>query len=135
MVGLFWARRLPVGETYTTPIEVDPFGIAPEEKLQLLMEADRGMASVEGITARQSNLIFIKEHKTFANSEGAQVEQNDFTSRAGGCRPRRSAPAKCSAALIPSPTGGCKAALAGSTSCAWTCPGTPSAPPPKPCNF
>jgi len=68
--------------SYTTPVQVDPFTIAPEEKLNLLLEADEGMASVRGITARQGNLIFIKEQKTFANTEGAHVQQTLY--EAGG---------------------------------------------------
>ena len=68
--------------TYSTPLQVDPFTISPDEKLRLLLAVDQGMASVQGITARQSNLIFIKEQKTFANTEGAHVDQTIF--EAGG---------------------------------------------------
>ena len=67
---------------YTTPIHTDPFSISLEEKLELLLEADRRMGSVKGISARTGNLIFIREHKTFANSEGAHVEQTIY--EAGG---------------------------------------------------
>ena len=68
--------------TYTTPIEEDPFTISNDHKLALLMDADQRMASVKGIRSRQGNLIFIKEEKTFANSEGAHVEQTVY--EAGG---------------------------------------------------
>ena len=68
--------------TYTTPIEEDPFTISTDHKLALLMDADQRMASVKGIGSRQGNLIFIKEEKTFANSEGAHVEQTVY--EAGG---------------------------------------------------
>ena len=68
--------------TYTTPIEEDPFTISIDHKLALLMDADQRMASVKGIRSRQGNLIFIKEEKTFANSEGAHVEQTVY--EAGG---------------------------------------------------
>ena len=67
---------------YTTPVKIDPFTISPEAKLALLFEADAAMAPVQGLSARQSNLIFIRERKTFANSEGAMVEQTIF--EAGG---------------------------------------------------
>ena len=67
---------------YSTPIQTDPFSISPTEKLELLLEADRRMGSVKGISARTGNLIFIREHKTFANSEGAHVEQTIY--EAGG---------------------------------------------------
>ena len=61
--------------TYTTPMDVDPFTVAPERKLQVLMDADEAMSKVKGTSARQGNLVFIKERKTFANSQGAYVEQ------------------------------------------------------------
>ena len=67
---------------YSTPFQVDPFTVSPDEKLRLLLEVDQAMASVRGITVRQSNLIFIKEQKTFANTEGAHVEQTIY--EAGG---------------------------------------------------
>ena len=68
---------------YSTPVQVDPFTISPDAKLRLLLEVDQGMASVQGITARQSNLVFIKEQKTFANTEGAHVEQTIYESGGG----------------------------------------------------
>jgi TldD protein len=68
--------------TYTTPIEEDPFSISSDHKLALLMDADQQMASVKGVRSRQGNLVFIKEEKTFANSEGAHVEQTVY--EAGG---------------------------------------------------
>ena len=85
---------------YTTPISVDPFSISSENKLGLLLEADQRMGSVKGISARTGNLIFIKEHKTFVNSEGAHVEQTIFeagggimaTARGNGEVQRRSYP-------------------------------------------
>ena len=85
---------------YTTPIRTDPFSISSEDKLELLLEADRQMGSVKGITARTGNLIFSREHKTFANSEGAYVEQTIYeagggimaTARGNGEIQRRSYP-------------------------------------------
>ena len=68
--------------TYTTPIQVDPFEISSQEKLNLLLKADQGMASVKGIRSRQGSLVFIREEKTFANTEGAYVEQTIY--EAGG---------------------------------------------------
>ena len=69
--------------TYTTPIQIDPFTVAPEEKLNLLLEVDARMASIRGITARQGNLIFIRERKSFANTEGAHVQQTIYESGGG----------------------------------------------------
>ncbi len=67
---------------YTTPVEVDPFTISREDKLALLLEADQRMGAVPGLSARQGNLIFIREQKTFANTEGAHTQQTIF--EAGG---------------------------------------------------
>ena len=85
---------------YTTPIQTDPFSISSEDKLGLLLEADQRMGSVKGISARMGNLIFIKERKTFANSESALVEQTIYeagggimaTARGSGEVQRRSYP-------------------------------------------
>ena len=68
--------------TYITPIEEDPFTISSDHKLALLTDADQRMASVKGIRSRQGNLLFFKEEKTFANSEGAHVELTVY--EAGG---------------------------------------------------
>ena len=67
---------------YTTPVEIDPFSVSPEEKVALLLDVDGRMGRVEGISARTGNLIFIRERKAFANSEGADVEQTIY--EAGG---------------------------------------------------
>ena len=75
---------------YTTPIQIDPFTISIEEKLNLLLRADAAMARVKpalsgdegGIRVRRGHLTFIREHKTFASSEGADVEQTIY--EAGG---------------------------------------------------
>lgn len=67
---------------YTTPLQIDPFTLSIEEKLNLLMQADAAMARVAGVNVRRGYLTFIKEHKTFANSEGADVEQTLY--EAGG---------------------------------------------------
>lgn len=60
---------------YQTPIQIDPFQLSLEDKLSLMMVADMEMAKVKGIRVRRANLAFIREHKWFANSEGAQTEQ------------------------------------------------------------
>ena len=61
--------------TYRTPFEIDPFSIPLEEKLDVLLRADETMGRVEGVRVRQGNLVFLREHKWFANSEGAFTEQ------------------------------------------------------------
>ncbi len=68
--------------TYQTPIVIDPFSISIEEKLNLLLQADAGMARVVGVNVRRGHLTFIQERKAFANTDGARVEQTIY--EAGG---------------------------------------------------
>ncbi len=68
--------------SYSTNISVDPFTIALEDKLALLLAADAEMASVPEVSARMGNLVFIREDRTFANTEGALVTQTIY--EAGG---------------------------------------------------
>ena len=67
---------------HTTPINVDPFGVSLDEKLALLLAADGEMAAVPQVSARMGNVVFIREDRTFANSEGALVSQTIY--EAGG---------------------------------------------------
>lgn len=60
---------------YTTPYQTDPFSVSLEDRLALLLAADAEMASVQGLRTRRSNLSIQREHKYFANTEGAFTEQ------------------------------------------------------------
>jgi TldD protein len=68
--------------TYTTPIEVDPFTVPVEAKLDLLLRAEAAMARVRGARVRHGNLGILREHKRFANTDGADVTQTIY--EAGG---------------------------------------------------
>ena len=61
--------------TYTTPVDVDPATVSLDDKLGLLLAADAEMAAVPQVTSRMANLVFIREDRTFANTEGALVTQ------------------------------------------------------------
>src|SRR2546426_903323 len=67
----------PVTSTgeYTTPIAVDPFSISLEQKLDLLFRADEIVRRNPGVRVSEANAIAIRNHKFFANTEGALVEQ------------------------------------------------------------
>ncbi|MGD2156555.1 MAG: TldD/PmbA family protein [Anaerolineales bacterium] len=67
---------------YQTPIQIDPFSIPVEQKLDVLMEADRQMAQEDKVRVRRGNLTFIREVKWFANTETALTEQTIY--EAGG---------------------------------------------------
>lgn len=61
--------------SYHTPVETDPFIIPLERKLELLLAADEGLQRIAQVKSRLLNLVFIKEHKWFANSDGARTDQ------------------------------------------------------------
>ena len=61
--------------TYQTPVQIDPFSVSLEDKLTLLMNADVEMGKVDGVRTRQTHATTLKQHKYFANSEGAFTEQ------------------------------------------------------------
>jgi TldD protein len=69
--------------TYQTPVKIDPFSVSLDDKLTLLLSADTEMAKVQGIRTRRSNATVIKEHKLFANTEGAFTEQTIYETGGG----------------------------------------------------
>ena len=68
---------------YATPVQVDPFSVPLEDKLALLIAADAEMAKESGVRTRRSGLSLVREHKYFANTEGAFTEQT-ITETGGG---------------------------------------------------
>jgi TldD protein len=73
----------PARGRYATPLIEDPFAVSLDEKLGILLEADREMGSVPGVTIRESGIEWARERKTFASSEGALTEQ-EFVEVGGG---------------------------------------------------
>ncbi len=68
---------------YVTPIRINPFSISIEAKVDLLLKADRAMARVPGVSLRQGQLVFTREEKHFANTDGAQTHQAIYESGGG----------------------------------------------------
>jgi TldD protein len=67
----------PVTSTgiYRTPVQIEPFGVPVEDKITLLLEADRAMRRVAGVRTSKGTLVCQRERKTFASTEGAFTEQ------------------------------------------------------------
>lgn len=63
---------------YATPIEIDPFTVGIEGKLDLLLEADGIIRRNRGVKVSEGRVISIRHQKTFASSEGALVEQTIY---------------------------------------------------------
>ena len=70
-------------DTYRTPVEIDPFTVPLNDKVSLLLEADKEARSVKGVTVAKSSLTFIRESKTFASTEGSYIEQEIIESGPG----------------------------------------------------
>ena len=79
--GLVSGEKVDLGSkvsnqgVYQTPVQIDPFNVSLDEKLALLLKADAEMGKVQGVRTRRTHATTLKEHKYFANSEGAFTEQ------------------------------------------------------------
>jgi TldD protein len=62
-------------DTYHSPFEIDPFGVPPEEKIDLLLAADAAMRSAQGVRVTRGATVCLRESKTFASTEGSFIEQ------------------------------------------------------------
>jgi TldD protein len=68
---------------YRTPLEKDPFLVPLSQKVQLLLDADAAMRSVKGISLTSSNMVYARERKFFASSDGSEIEQELYDTGAG----------------------------------------------------
>jgi TldD protein len=92
-------------DQWRTPIEIDPFSVPIEEKVDLLLAVNREALRAPGARFCRSHLFSASEHKLFASTEGSRIEQEivriwpsfdvtavsddgtDFQSRTGFCMP------------------------------------------------
>jgi TldD protein len=68
---------------YQTPLQTDPFAVALEDKIALLLAAHESMRRVKGVAITEGNMEFLRESKAFASSEGSYIEQ-EFTESGAG---------------------------------------------------
>ncbi|HEY6827559.1 MAG TPA: TldD/PmbA family protein [Gemmatimonadaceae bacterium] len=61
--------------TWKSPIETDPFDVAIEEKVGLLLAANQAALAVKGARFVNSSMFFLREEKTFASTEGSSTFQ------------------------------------------------------------
>ena len=69
--------------TYRTPVRIDPWDVPLEQKVDLLLQADKGLRATPGVRVASSSLGFWREHKIFANTEGAFLDQEIVESGGG----------------------------------------------------
>jgi TldD protein len=67
--------RAPATGTYETPVTEDPFKIPLERKITDLIEADRAVGGVKGVSFTESIYTGHREWKTFAATDGSFTEQ------------------------------------------------------------
>jgi TldD protein len=75
----------PVAYTgsYRTPVKIDPWQVSLDQKIDLLLKADQGLRATPGVMVAESSLGLWQENKTFANTEGAFIDQ-EITEAGGG---------------------------------------------------
>lgn len=71
-----------VTDTYQTKIEIDPFSVSLDEKINLLLNVNQTMLKVKGIKVCNSELYFSKKYQVFGSTEGSYIEQTIY--QAGG---------------------------------------------------
>ncbi len=71
------APAVPLRAVFETPLERDPFTVPVEEKLELLIAASLAMQAGGGtlVRAAEASTDIFREHKVFASTEGALIEQ------------------------------------------------------------
>jgi len=73
----------PIIDTVRMPVKKDPFDVPMDERVQLLLDCDHAMRSVEGVTISQGSMNILKETTLFASSEGARIRQERIETGAG----------------------------------------------------
>ncbi|MEW6522214.1 MAG: TldD/PmbA family protein [Bacillota bacterium] len=65
----------PVQATWKTNLEVDPFDVKLEDRMELLLDADRLMRQQPGIRIASASMSLFRENKVFASTEGSYIQQ------------------------------------------------------------
>ena len=70
-------------EEWSSPCEIDPFSVSIEENLALLLDVDRELRAVQGVTLAEANLNFRRYEQWFYSSEGSAIHQTRYVTGAG----------------------------------------------------
>jgi TldD protein len=73
----------PATAQWGTSVLEDPFAVALDEKVALLMEASRRLQGVQGVGFAEASMDFLRRRSSFASSEGAAIEQTIVHSGGG----------------------------------------------------
>lgn len=69
------AYEPPQVDFWQTPFVIDPFSVPLSDKLELLYKVDEILRKDERIKVAECGMSFERQHKWFASSEGAEIEQ------------------------------------------------------------
>jgi TldD protein len=67
-----------VNGTWKSPVEIDPFDVAIEDKVALLLAANAAALKVNGARFVSSSMFFLREEKTFASTDGSFTVQTIY---------------------------------------------------------
>lgn len=73
----------PVVGKWESKYRIDPFTVPAEEKIKLLLDADRLMRADKGVRVASGSISSMREEKTFASTEGSYIEQTRTETGAG----------------------------------------------------
>jgi TldD protein len=77
------AEEDPTSDTYQTTIVKDPFKIPLDEKIGVLLEADRLMRKSKDIKVAEGSMSFYRTEKVFLSTEGTDIAQTIIESGGG----------------------------------------------------
>ena len=70
-------------DDWSSPYQIDPFGISVEQNLDLLMRVDAELRAVKGITLAETNMNFRRYEQWYYSSDGSDIHQVKHTTGAG----------------------------------------------------
>ncbi len=79
LAPLDWTGR---GE-WRSPVEIEPFDVAIEDKVALLLDANAAAMAVAGVAFASSNMSFLREEKYFASTDGVITDQTVYKAAGG----------------------------------------------------
>lgn len=68
----------PVTDTYQTKVQIDPFTVPLDEKIDLLLTATNTMRKVKGVKVCNAELYFSKKYQIFGSTQSTYIEQTIY---------------------------------------------------------
>ena len=77
------AEQEPFVDHFATSFVTDPFAVSTEDKIGLLLQVCESLGGSKKIKTAEAEMAFLKTHKLFVSTEGAEIEQ-DLVESGGG---------------------------------------------------